>query len=320
MSKDENREPVKPDTSGQAIKVTVFTPTYNRRHTLGRVYRSLREQTFRDFEWLIVDDGSTDDTESLVKEWQKEENFCPVRYFWKPNGGKHTAHNLGISLASGEYFAILDSDDWYAPDALAEMVHQWGLLQEKGLKGQFSNVEGLSCNAGGSIVGHEFPADIYDGNFLEMQQTHNFDTRGMYRLDVLRAYPFPEGYDSCFVTESLIWNRIAQKYRTRYMNKIVGFTEYQADGLTNRSFLSRCRNTEPAILYNRELSAIKVFPLPKRLKGRINAYRYSFHNRLPIRKQLSDGMFRVSNVLFLTIGYIAYLKDRLAVMREERHI
>ena len=96
---------------------TVFTPTYNRGHTLHRVYNSLRIQTCSDFEWLIMDDGSTDCTAELVKGWQAENHF-PIRYYFQENQGKHFAWNRAAEIAFGEYFICADSDDEFTPDAL----------------------------------------------------------------------------------------------------------------------------------------------------------------------------------------------------------
>ena len=96
---------------------TVFTPTYNRAHTLSRVYKSLADQTFKNFEWLIVDDGSTDGTKVLIEKWTEEASF-PIRYFYQENQGKHIAHNLGVKKARGELFLSLDSDDTCVPEAL----------------------------------------------------------------------------------------------------------------------------------------------------------------------------------------------------------
>jgi len=139
----------------------------------------------------------------------------------------------------------------------------------------------------------------------------------MYKLDVLRLYPFPEGYDSCFVPESLIWNRIAQKYNTRYINDIVGFTEYQSSGLSNRSLKEGFTKSEPAVLYNRELSEIKSLSFAKRLKCKVNVYRYSFHNRMSIMRQLGEERPRILAIPLVLLGFMVYLKDQVAVFREE---
>src|SRR5579883_1323984 len=104
------------------MRFTVLTPTYNRVGYLGRVYESLCAQTFRDFEWIIVDDGSTDGTQELVSSWKP---FFPIRYTWKPNGGKHTAVNVGVAMAAGEFTLILDSDDHCIPHTLERLDYHW---------------------------------------------------------------------------------------------------------------------------------------------------------------------------------------------------
>src|SRR5207237_1817583 len=103
---------------------TVFTATFNRAHTLPRVYDSLRVQTLTDFEWLVVDDGSTDGTRELVAGWAAQPAF-PIRYFHQENSGKHVAENVAVREAHGRFTATLDSDDWYAPDALESSLAAW---------------------------------------------------------------------------------------------------------------------------------------------------------------------------------------------------
>ena len=98
-------------------KITLFTPTYNRAYTMTRLYNSIQRQTFRDFEWIIIDDGSTDNTESLVNSWTNDNNDFEIRYFKVPNGGKCRATNKGVQLAQGEIFFTIDSDDYLTDDA-----------------------------------------------------------------------------------------------------------------------------------------------------------------------------------------------------------
>ena len=105
-------------------KITVFTPTYNRAYIIETLYRSLQRQTYRDFEWLVVDDGSADNTKALFDAWQQEDNFFPIRYIKQENGGKCRAINHGLKLAQGELFFTVDSDDYLTDDAL-EKVAAW---------------------------------------------------------------------------------------------------------------------------------------------------------------------------------------------------
>lgn len=298
------------------VRVTVFTPTFNRKQTLERTYISLKKQSFRDFEWLIIDDGSTDDTESLVAGWLKEKNSFPIRYYWKPNGGKHTAHNCALPLARGEYFAILDSDDWYDPEALMVLMGQWDSMPETE-KQRFSNIEGICRYADGSAIGRLFPCDIYESDNFSIRKLHDrpMDTMGMYRLDILKEFTFPENFEGCFVPESLVWDRIADKYKTLFLNKTIGYKEYLPGGLTMRSLAAGFRRSEPAVLYYRELSRRPVGIIQK-IKCGLNVFRYSFHNELSIRKQLNEERSKALNLLFVILGYLAYLKDKRAISRE----
>jgi glycosyltransferase involved in cell wall biosynthesis len=267
---------------------------------------------------LIVDDGSTDDTESLVAIWQKDKNFFSIRYRWKPNGGKHTAHNLGLSLARGEYFSILDSDDWYAPDTLKFLIDQWNSISDE-MRSQFSNVEGICCNKNGKIIGRLFPQEVYDSNILTVQLLNDkpADTMGMHRLEVLREFPFPDNFDGCYVPEGLVWERIADRYNTRFTNFIVGYKEYLVEGLTKRSTRAVLARSRPLVLYNREMSLRKSVSVVKRFKCKANVYRYSFHNRMSVIKELKEENIGLFGIPFVIIGLLAYLKDRMTILKEE---
>jgi len=300
-----------------SIKVTVFTGTFNRRHTLERTYHSLQKQTFKDFEWLIIDDGSTDGTGALVAEWLKDENPFPIVYHWKPNGGLHTAHNLAISLALGEYFTTLDSDDWYDPEALMLLTNQWNSLQAS-KKLEISNIEGLCRHADGTLIGALYPTDVYESdNFSIRKHKFPMDTLGMYRLDVLKEFPFPEGYEGCFIESSLVWNRIANKYKTLFLNKTIGYKEYLQGGITKRLLKTKFQNSAAAVLYNREFSRIKSAGIIERLKSRINVFRYSYHNKLSISKQLDEEPYILLGLFFAILGYLIYVKDRVEIYREK---
>ena len=136
---------------------TVFTATYNRAHTLHRVYDSLKAQTFRDFEWLVVDDGSSDTTEDLVRQWRRQSDFA-IRYIWQNNAGKHIAVNRGVQQARGELFLIVDSDNAFVSEALERLKFHWDSIPE-GEKEEFSAVTCLCEDPDGNLVGSRFPFD-----------------------------------------------------------------------------------------------------------------------------------------------------------------
>jgi glycosyltransferase involved in cell wall biosynthesis len=169
--------------------ISVFVPTYNRAHLLGRVFASLKAQSFKDFEWVIVDDGSRDNTAELVEGWQQTAPFT-IQYLRKTNGGKHTAINPGVDMARGEFMVILDSDDWLAPNALERMLELWNAIPDKT---HYSGVVGLCAHPDGRVIGDRFPQDTFDSNAVELTHTHQIhgDKISLSRLDVMRAFPIP---------------------------------------------------------------------------------------------------------------------------------
>lgn len=264
--------------------MTVLTPTYNRAPLLPRLYDSLCRQTFRDFEWLVVDDGSTDNTSQLLVEWAR---VAPFRLRWeeKPNGGKHTALNVGYRIIETPFTAMMDSDAWYTDDGLSVLMRHWDAIPEHD-RHRFASVEGAAVLPDGGRITTPFPGDVFDSDTFTVRVVHGVkgDTIGIHRSDVLAAHPFPE-YEG-FITEGLIWNRIASRYKTRFINDVVGYTEYQRGGLSD---------WEPSHL----ISAAKGFqqlnhellttPLPLPFKHRLKAYanfvRYSCHAGLSLRGQ-----------------------------------
>jgi hypothetical protein len=201
---------------------TVFTPTYNRAHSLPRVYSSLESQTYRDFEWLVVDDGSTDDTRSLIDSYSHKATF-PIRYIYQHNAHKKTAFNRGVRESGGELFLQLDSDDEYVPKALERFWWHWMNIPA-GERARFSAVTALCVGENGHIVGTRFPTEEdqkwIDSDSLEMQYRYHVqgDKCGFQRTEVLREFPFPENVQG-LVPEGVVWSTISRHYRTRYVNE-----------------------------------------------------------------------------------------------------
>ncbi|NYT35671.1 glycosyltransferase family 2 protein [Allopusillimonas soli] len=212
----------------------IVTPTYNRAHTLERVYHSLREQSFQDFEWVIVDDGSTDNTRAMVMGWQQEASF-PIHYMWQNNQHKKTAFNRGVRKASGELVVALDSDDSLDANALYSMATAWGEIPPNE-RDRYVAITGLCARPDGSIVGDMFPADVFDATSLDM--TFKYHVRGekfgCLRTDVLRRFPFPEEIAG-FVPESLVWRAIARAgYLTRFVNQVFRVYYDSADSISRQ--------------------------------------------------------------------------------------
>lgn len=219
------------------MRFTVFTPTFNRAYCLQKLYDSLLKQTFTDFEWLIIDDGSTDETSELIESFNKNNNPFEIVYKRKENGGKVRAINYGIKYARGELFYIVDSDD-YLPENSLEIINNVERSIPADRKKEFCGVCGLKSYPDNSIVG-----TTYDwGRYLDITHLER-DSRSMdgdkaeaYYTDVLIRYPFPEFDGEKFVMESIVWDRMAYDgYKIRYFNDIVYYCEYLEDGITKNS-------------------------------------------------------------------------------------
>lgn len=222
----------KPLAPNALYQFTVLTPTYNRAHTLARVYQSLTEQSFQSFEWVIVDDGSSDQTADLIRQWQKEAAF-PIVYHWQENQHKKVAFNEGVQLACGELIVALDSDDTLLPNALYEMVRVWWGIPDH-QREQFVGVTGLCQRPDGSIVGDLFPYDVLDSNALDLVFKYKVrgEKFGCLSRAVLLRYPFPE-FEG-FVPESIVWRAIARAgYKHRFVNKVFRVYYPSAESLSS---------------------------------------------------------------------------------------
>jgi len=219
------------------ILFTVFTPTYNRAHTLQRVYHSLLRQTYKDFIWLIIDDGSTDKTHDLIKGWISE-NQITIDYRYKANGGKHTAMSMAFKTCHTKYLIGIDSDDELRPDAIETFKKVWESIIHYGFEAQFAEVSGLTHDSTGKLVGDfYFPEalEFIDSNWHEMvlKQHNNNEHIVCWDLKKLReCVDIPENFwlsnKVNMLGEGIFWARIGRKYKTRYINKGLRIYNYDA--------------------------------------------------------------------------------------------
>jgi len=289
---------------------TVFTPTFNRAHTLHRPYESLLAQTFKDFEWLIVDDGSTDNTKGLIEKWQSEAEF-PIRYIYQENRGKHVAFNRGVKEAKGDLFLTFDSDDACVPEALREFKYYWdNIPPEK--REDFSGVTALCQDEHGNVIGKEFSSDVMDVSPIVMNFKDNVygEKWGFHKTKILRRYPLPEISDEKFIPEGVVWNRIALKYKVRFLNKKLRIFEYRPDGLTSSSLKIRARNPLGSRLYYKEFIALPL-PIRKKIKNIINYIRFSLHAKTPLRRIVLESQLKGLIAVLLAAGWVFFRIDIL---------
>ena len=220
--------------SGYDYTFTVFTGTHNRGHTLHRPYDSLRAQTFRDFEWLVIDNESTDGTPDLMARLTEEADF-PVRYLYQQNIGHHGSVNRAVREARGRLFVILDSDDACVPEALERFKALWDAIPDDE-RDRYSAVTGLCRDEHGNALGERFPFDPTDSNATEIRYRYHVtgEKWGFQRTDVMREFPYPSipGYTG-MLSGRVVWGAIGRRYRTRYVNEYLGIvTVDQPDTLT----------------------------------------------------------------------------------------
>lgn len=208
--------------------LTIFTPAYNRAHTLPRTYESLCVQDCKDFIWLIVDDGSTDNTSKLVKEWKEKENGFEIQYIYKENGGMHTAHNTAYENIHTELNVCIDSDDRMPLGAVGKIKKTWELIRNSG----YAGIIGLDSDFDGNIIGKGFPNGVIDttlGGYYAAGGAG--DKKLVYRTDVINSVPeYPVFPEEKYVGLAYKYTLIDQKFRLFVLNEILCEVEYQSDG------------------------------------------------------------------------------------------
>lgn len=212
--------------------LTVFTPAYNRAHTIARTYESLVAQNCKDFVWLIVDDGSTDNTRELIQEWQKQDNGFEIRYIYKENGGMHTAHNVAYEHIDTELNVCIDSDDRLAPGAIQKILEKWDSIKEKG----YAGIIGLDADmSSGEVIGTGFPDNITETTLVGYYAAGGSgDKKLVYRTDIMKKYPaYPVFEGERYVALGYKYRLVDQDYKLAVLNDVLCEVEYQADGSSN---------------------------------------------------------------------------------------
>lgn len=291
----------------EKVRVTVCTPTYNRAHLLPRVYESLRRQTVRAFEWLVGDDGSTDNTRELVESWRSQADF-PIRYWYQENAGKHVALNRGAELALGHLYAIVDSDDWYEPDAIETFLELWDSIDHP-RRASYAGICALAATAEGEVIGSRFPSDRLTTRFSDFARIGvTGDKAGANRTEIVRQFPFPVFPGERLIIESIQLGRIAGSYDVLAANQVVLRKEYQEDGLSAAgagAWIESPRTAE--LYYDERLRRTSGF---KRLHSYANRTRFAFHAGHGA-SVLASPPSQALSVLTAPAGLAAYLRDRV---------
>ena len=300
--------------------ITVFTCSYNRAFTLHRVFESLRDQTFRDFEWVIMNNGSTDNTAELVEKWKQEADF-PIRYFsWEHNTGWHIAWNRGVAEARGKFLTNLDSDDAILPEGLERLLKHWKDIPDNA-KDKFIGVTALCKDQNGNLVGDKFPKDVFDSSSGENSFKHKIkgEKWGMQRVEVLRQYPFPDLKNGVHMLPGSIWIKIARKYQTRYVNEQLRIYYLSEDGRADQMSLptpphknSKARAMRNLTILNDGIAWFRHSPHSFFISAFLYT-RYSKHageRVVQSSKAVEPGLPKLLWAIMLPVGYAVYLIDQ----------
>lgn len=230
--------------------LTVFTPAFNRAHTLPRTYESLLRQECKDFVWLIVDDGSSDHTAELVRKWQKQDNGFEIRYIYKENGGMHTAHNTAYENIDTELNVCIDSDDMLSADAVRKILGKWSEVRDKGYAGLIALDADMNT---GKVIGTGFPEGMTETTLTGYYAAgYSGDKKLIYRTDVITQYPaYPVFEGEKYVALAYKYRLIDQDYKLAVLDEIICDVEYQADGSSGTMYKQYLKNPKGFAFWRR---------------------------------------------------------------------
>ena len=292
----------------EEIIVTVFTATYNRGYIINELYQSLNKQTDFRFEWIVVDDGSNDNTENMFRIWKQEQTKFDIQYYKKPNGGKHRAINYGIKKAKGRLFFIVDSDDRLPFFCISQII-EWEKSIDKADK-----FAGFSGNIGyitktNKIIGKSFEGKFIDAKYTEREKNNIMgDKAEVYFTNILKRYPFPEFKNENFITERVVWDKIAEDgYKIRWFNKIIYLAEYLPDGLSKNGD-DVFKNNPKGNAYNiKQMERIYNYSYIEKLKD-YNSYYEMEKDSISIKDMCENLKIRVTTLIMAILIAKIYRK------------
>ena len=288
--------------------LTIFTPTYNRAHTLPRTYFSLLRQDCKDFIWLIIDDGSTDNTAELVKKWKQEESGFEIRYIYKENGGMHTAHNVAYANIDTELNVCIDSDDCLAEGAVSKIAAKWAKVKDKG----YAGIIGLDSDFDGKVIGCSFPDKLTETTLMGYYASGGLgDKKLVYRTDIITKYPpYPVFEGEKYVALAYKYRLIDQKYKISVLNEILCKVEYQTDGSSMNMLTQYIRNPKGFAFWRK---VCMQYPESKK-RVFIDCIHYVSSSLLSRNKHfISESPKKVLTVLAIPLGtaLTIYIKNKV---------
>lgn len=256
--------------------ITIITPTYNRKQKLKKLYYSLTQQSSYNFIWLVVDDGSTDDTDKLIQKYQKEDAPFHINYLQEKNGGKHRALNLGISKIKSKLTFIVDSDDTLTSDAVVNIEKAY---EKNKNKTNFGGLVFLRANDKNELLINKLPPNGSYSSYVDERLRKNIsgDMAEIWVTELLKKNPFTEFKNEKFLSEDVVWMKISGKKKLYFENKIIYKANYLTDGLTKNRRKNNWNSPRGCMYKGWLLLTLKYIPIKYRFKGGLyfNVYGYS---------------------------------------------
>lgn len=302
-----------------SYSITVFTPTYNRAHTLQRVFNSLMAQTFdhNKFEWILIDDGSSDNTKDLVENFLQKADF-KIEYIVQENRGKNYCHNRAISLAKGELFLILDSDDEIVPECMDVFWRYWENLDEN-LKKDIYGINCL-CKDGytNTLIGHFVQEGLFSDSYRWKHENKvYFEAWGALNTKLFKKHLFPQIDGVKFIPEAYLWDSVGHKRAVLSTNEILRIVYFQDDGFSKNIIKSYKNHAHGRYIYHLMVVNNLYFDLfrynfLRAIKDMIQLSRMGLHANFSIFKMAKDVRSLSKKflfLLFLPVGFYLHKRD-----------
>ncbi|QLC87083.1 glycosyltransferase family 2 protein [Priestia megaterium] len=291
-------------------KLTVFTPTYNRAYCIHQCYESLKRQTCKDFIWLIIDDGSTDNTKGIVKGWI-DENIIQIKYHWQDNQGMHGAHNTAYHLIDTELNVCIDSDDYMPDDAVEKIIDTW----KKYGSNEVSGIIALDANHKNEIIGTRLPQHIKRSTLFDLYNKYGVtgDKKLVYRTELTKQYPYPLFENERYVGLAYKYHMIDKQYEMILMNEIICCVEYLEDG-SSRNMLNQYRkNPRGFAFYRKEMMKLPFASLSFKYRQAIHYVSSSLigKNRNFLQDTPSKGLTLLAMPLGIALYFYIITKTRI---------
>ena len=281
--------------------LTVFTPSYNRAYTLHKCYESLLRQTSKDFTWLIIDDGSSDNTKELVDSWINE-NKIEINYIYQENQGMHGAHNTAYKNIKTELNVCIDSDDYMPDDAVKKIISFWN----KNKRSDLAGIMALDAYTDGKVIGDKFPNELKESTYFDIYNKYGLkgDKKLIYRSELTIQYPYPIFEGEKYVSLAYKYAKLDSKYKLALMNEVVCNVEYMEDGSSLNMLKQYRRNPKGFAFIRIDNMKNQKASLKFKFKECIHYVSSSFISKN--KNYLKESPCKILTVLAIPVGYVLY--------------